>query len=95
MVWSNGKNSLDKTFANGTINPKAEIESELVWDPTNTADKSVSWSSDNQGVATVSGDSLKVVGIGTAKITLTSRANPELSVVLNVTVPSEPAEQGA
>lgn len=89
MVWSNSKNSLDKTYANGTAKPKSEIESELVWDPTNTADKTVSWSSDNQGVVTVSGDSLKVVGTGKAKVTLTSRANPELSVILNITASGE------
>ena len=50
----------------GTLNLEAEIE------PENATNKNVTWSSDNEAVATVSAGVVTAVGVGTATITVTT-----------------------
>ena len=59
--------------------------------PANTTDKSVSWTTSNKKVATVtSAGKVKAVAAGTAKVTATSKANSKLKLSCMVTVQKAP-----
>lgn len=53
--------------------------------PGNATNKNVTWKSDNTKIATVSNGVIKAVGVGTAKITVTT-ADGSISAICNVTV---------
>lgn len=76
--------------AGGTLQLSATIY------PAGATDQSVTWTSDNEAVATVSGDGLvTAVGEGTAVITVTSVNNPAKSAVCTVTVTAESGEESS
>ncbi|WP_238442406.1 Ig-like domain-containing protein, partial [Desulfofalx alkaliphila] len=69
------------------------VQLNVVVEPSNAADKSVTWSSDNESVATVNEDGLvTAVGVGTATITVTTNeGNFTDSITVTVTeASSEP-----
>lgn len=60
--------------------------------PSNTTDKSVTWASSDETVATVSNEGLvTAVKVGTAKITCTSKANTSLKAECALTVEAKEA----
>ena len=65
---------------------KTTFTNQLKWTPADTPYKDISWSSDNQDVATVTGDSVTAVALGNANLTLTSRSSSNLNVTINLTV---------
>jgi uncharacterized protein YjdB len=58
----------------------------VTYDPANTTETGIVWTSDNEAVATVSGGKVTAVGGGTAKITAKSTVKPSLTATCDVTV---------
>ncbi|MCL2796587.1 MAG: Ig-like domain-containing protein [Firmicutes bacterium] len=59
--------------------------------PTNASNKSVTWSTSNPAVASVSGGSVKALGVGTASITAKSEADPTKLSSCQISVVNEDA----
>lgn len=79
------KITVDKENLNLTVGEKEKIT--VTVNPTTAPNKSVKWTSSNNNVATVDENgNVTAVGIGTAKITITSIANPALTKTINVNV---------
>ena len=61
--------------------------------PDNATNKNVTWSSDNQNVATVENGKVTAVGVGTATITVTAADGSGKSATCSVTVNAQPTYQ--
>lgn len=61
--------------------------------PNNATNKNVTWSSDNQNVATVENGKVTAVGVGTATITVTAADGSGKSATCSVTVNAQPTYQ--
>ena len=75
------KISLDKT--NGKLNVGKTLELKVTITPNNATNKTITWTTSNKKVATVSNGKIKAVGAGTAKITATADGK---SATFNLTV---------
>lgn len=73
--------------ASSVIGVGKKLPLEVTYTPKNATDKTVTWKSDKEGVATVDATG-KVTGVsaGTANITVTSKSNKNKNQTLEVTV---------
>ncbi len=85
--------TLNKTALSGI--PGYSETLTVTYDPTNTtSDKGITWSSSDEDVATVSTKGkVTLVAPGTAVITATSKADPEITATCTVTVNEVPATE--
>ncbi|MBR1930005.1 MAG: Ig-like domain-containing protein [Lachnospiraceae bacterium] len=75
---------LDKTSVDLQVGETYTLNKVLT--PSNTTQKTVTWTTSNDKVATVSGGKITAVGEGTATITVTSTANSKAKATCTVTV---------
>lgn len=81
--------SLDKTELSLTAGQKTQLTATI--QPSNATDKTLSWSSDNESVATVSNGYVSAVAEGTATITVTTKDGPfTATCTVTVTKKDEP-----
>ncbi len=75
--------------SSGTVNMGSTLELTVSATPTN-ADKSVTWSTANSSIATVSGGTVTPVGVGQTTITATSTRNASIKGTATITVTNNP-----
>ncbi len=93
------KVTLDKTEDTVFIEDTKTIQLTATVEPENASNKEVTWTTDNEGVATVEGNELNatvtIKGVGQAKITVTSKDNEAMKAEYTVNVVEAVAQIGA
>jgi uncharacterized protein YjdB len=76
--------ALDRTSVN--LIPNGTTTLTVTYDPADTTESGVAWTSSNTNVATVSGGTITAVAVGTATITATSTEHSSMTATCSVTV---------